>query len=371
MNPLQQLAGFGQAVWLDYIRRDLMTSGRLQHLIDADGVRGLTSNPAIFQKAMADEAVYDEDIHRLKREGKSAREIFEAVSVQDVQMAADVFRPLYDQTGGQHGYVSLEVNPHLARDTQGTVEEARRLWAEMSRPNVFIKVPGTAEGLPAITQLISEGINVNVTLLFGLPRYAEVADAYLKGIEDRLELAQPVDRVRSVASFFLSRIDVLLDPRLEEFIRAGGEQGELAKPLRGEVAIASAKAAYEIYLQMIASDRWRAAAARGAVPQWLLWASTSTKNPDYSDVKYVEPLVGPDTINTMPMETIEAYRDHGKPRTRIREGLEQARFVLGRLPQLGLDIDEATQRLENEGLEKFCKPFDALLETLERETAAA
>jgi transaldolase len=371
MNPVKQLTDFGQAVWLDYIHRDLMTSGQLKHLIGEDGLRGMTSNPTIFRKALADESAYEDDIQRLTQQGKSAKEIFEALAVKDVQMAADVFRPLYDRTRGEHGYVSLEVNPHLARQTQPTVEEARRLWKEVARPNTFIKVPGTAEGLPAIKQLVSEGINVNVTLLFGLPRYSAVADAFIAGIENRLQNNQPVDRVRSVASFFLSRIDVLLDPKIEAFMNKGGDKAAIAKQLHGEMAVASAKAAYQIYQETVSGERWKKLAVKGAVPQWLLWASTSTKNPDYSDVKYVEPLIGPETVNTMPLETLEAYRDHGHPQPRIGENLEHARTMLAQLPRLGLDIDEATQQLEEEGIEKFCKPFDALLEILEKEKAAA
>jgi transaldolase len=262
------------------------------------------------------------------------------------------------------------VNPHLARDSSGTIEEARRLWRSLDRPNVFIKVPGTLEGLAAIEQLISEGININVTLLFGLPRYREVAEAYMNGLEKcRLSDSVSSRPVRSVASFFLSRIDVLLDPKLEEMIREGGMRAGVARELRGEIAIASAKSAYRIYQGIVASDRWRALAGKGAQPQWLLWASTSTKNPDYPDVKYVEPLIGEHTINTMPMETVEAYRDHGKPEPRLERDLDHAREVLERLGELGIDLDEATQRLEDQGIEKFVKPYDELLKTLERELA--
>jgi transaldolase len=284
-----------------------------------------------------------------------------------VQLAADVFRPLYDRSSGAHGYVSLEVNPHLARSAQGTIEEARRLWSKVSRPNVFIKVPATLEGLAAITQLLSEGININVTLLFGLPRYGEVANAFISGLEKRVRSGESVERLRSVASFFLSRIDVLVDPKLEGM---SGEHVAAARELRGEVAIASAKAAYQMYREMVSGDRWKRLASKGANPQWLLWASTSAKNPDYSDVKYVEPLIGSDTINTMPMETLDAYRDHGNPRARLEDDLDHARAVLARLQQTGFDLDAATQQLETEGIEKFCKPFDALIEDLEKEVAA-
>jgi transaldolase len=371
MNPLKKLSEFGQAVWLDDIHRDLMTSGELNRLIEEDGLRGMTSNPAIFKKAISDSSDYEENIQQLKEQGKPVTEVFEALAVKDLQMAADVFRPLYDRTNGDHGYVSLEVNPRLARYTQGTVQEARRLWNRVNRPNIFNKVPATLEGLPAIAQLLSEGINVNVTLLFGLPRYSEVAHAFMTGIEKRVQAGEPVTRIRSVASFFLSRIDVLLDPKLEAIIAQGGGKGSLARQMRGEVAIASAKVAYQIYQEITSGERWKPLAAKGAHPQWLLWASTSTKNPDYSDVKYVEPLIGPETVNTMPMDTLEAYRDHGEPQARLEADIEEARRVLAQLSGLDLDIDAATQQLESEGIEKFCKPFDALLQTLERELASA
>ena len=285
--------------------------------------------------------------------------------MEDVQRAADLFRPLYDRVEGEDGFVSLEVNPHLAHDTQGTEAEARRLWQALARPNVFIKVPATKEGLPAIRQLISEGINVNVTLLFGLPRYREVAEAYIAGLEDRAAQGQPLGRVASVASFFLSRIDVLLDPRLEKLAAAGGPQAQTAKDLIGQVAIASAKVAYTIYQEVFGSERFQKLAAQGARPQRLLWASTSTKNPAYPDVKYVEPLIGADTVNTLPPETLAAYRDHGDPAPRLTEGVDRAAGILTRLPELGLDLDQATQQLEDEGVEKFNQPFDSLMATLE------
>ncbi|HTJ00512.1 MAG TPA: transaldolase [Dongiaceae bacterium] len=371
MNSLQKLSELGQALWLDDLHRDLMTSGKLEHLITADSLRGMTSNPAIFQKAIADHPDYEADIRAAGREGKPVAEIFETLAVKDVQMAAEVFHPLYEKTQGEHGYVSLEVNPHFARDTGRTLQEARRLWQAVNRPNIFIKVPGTAAGLPAISQLISEGININVTLLFGLPRYAAVADAFLTGLEQRLQKGQPVRSVRSVASFFLSRIDVLLDPKLEAVAGQGGGRGTLAAAMRGQVAIAAAQSAYQIYREIKGSERWQQLALNGARPQWLLWASTSTKNPDYSAVKYVEPLIGPDTINTMPMETLEAYRAQGQPQARLEQDVDQARRVMAQLAEVGLDIDAATQQLETEGVEKFCKPFDALMKTLAQEVAAA
>ena len=296
---------------------------------------------------------------------ENVAEIYEALSRRDVQSAADEFRPLYDKTDGKDGYVSLEVNPHLAHDTSGTIEEARRLWAALSRPNVFIKVPATVEGIPAIRQLISEGISVNVTLLFGLPRYRQVANAYIAGIEARLAQGKPVNHVASVASFFVSRIDVLVDSLLEKMIAHGDKKAELAKKVRGQVAVASAKAAYQIYKEIFGSDRFQRLAKIGVRVQRLLWASTGTKNPDYSDVKYIEALIGPDTVNTIPVETLNAYRDHGTPEARLEQDIEQAYSVLVRLPTVGISLDKVTQQLEDEGVEKFNKPFDQLMKTLE------
>ena len=364
-NPLVKLGTFGQSVWLDYIRRQMIESGELKKFIDADGLKGVTSNPSIFQKAIAGSTDYDEAIRTLVQAGKSVQEIYETLTVEDVGRAADVFRPLYNQVDGRDGFVSLEVNPHLARDTDGTMAEARHLWQALGRPNVLIKVPATKEGLPAIRQLISEGINVNVTLLFGLPRYREVAEAYIAGLEARAAQGQPLNRVASVASFFLSRIDVLLDPRLEKLAAAGGPQAQKAKDLIGQVAIASAKEAYRIYQEIFGSARFQKLAASGARPQRLLWASTSTKNPAYPDTKYVEPLIGPDTVNTLPPETLEAYRDHGNPASRLTEAVDRAAAGLKRLPELGIDLNQATQQLEDEGVEKFNQPFDSLMATLE------
>ena len=363
-NPLVKLSAFGQSIWLDYIRRQMIDSGELKKLIDDDGLKGVTSNPAIFQKAIAGSTDYDEAIRTLAQAGKSVQEIYETLTVEDVRRAADLFRPLYDRVEGKDGFVSLEVNPHLAHDTQGTVAEARHLWQALARPNVLIKVPATKAGLPAIRQLISEGINVNVTLLFGLPRYREVAEAYIAGLEARAAQGQPLSRVASVASFFLSRIDVLLDPQLEKLAAAGGP-AQTARDLIGQVAIASAKEAYRIYQEIFGSARFQKLAAPGARPQRLLWASTSTKNPAYPDLKYVEPLIGADTVNTLPPETLAAYRDHGDPAARLTEGVDRAAGNLARLAELGIDLDQATQQLEDEGVEKFNQPFDSLMATLE------
>jgi transaldolase len=370
-NPLVKLGTFGQSIWLDYIRRKMIESGELKKFIDEDGLKGVTSNPAIFEKAIAGSADYDADIRKLAQAGKSIQEIYENLTVADVGDGADVFKSVYDRVDGKDGFVSLEVNPHLAHDTAGTIAEARRLWQALSRPNVLIKVPATKAGLPAIRQLISEGVNVNVTLLFGLPRYKEVAEAYVSGLEARAGQGQPLNRVASVASFFLSRIDVLLDPKLEAMAGAGGPHAAGAKELVGQIAIASAKIAYTIYQEIFGSERFKKLAAKGARPQRLLWASTSTKNPAYPDTKYVEPLIGPETVNTLPVETLEAYRDHGKPASRLTEEVDRAASHLQRLPELGIDLNQATQQLEDEGVDKFNKPFDSLMTTLEGKSKVA
>jgi transaldolase len=368
-NPVARLTSFGQSMWLDFIRREMITSGKLSQLIDEDHLRGLTSNPKIFEKAIVESDDYDDAIRKLALQGRTAREIYDAISIEDVQNAADLFRPTFDRSQRRHGFVSLEVSPHLAHDTDRTITEARRLWRTVDRPNLLVKVPGTQEGLPAIRQLIREGINVNVTLLFGLPRYREVTQAYISGLEDRAAAGQSVQDVASVASFFLSRIDVLVDPQLEEKMDLGGEVGKLAKRMHGQVAVASAKLAYQIYKEVFGEDQFATLAEQGARPQRVLWASTSTKNPQYSDVKYVEALVGPETVNTVPPQTLDAYRDHGQPAARLEDGLKDAEEVFLFLPEVGIDIDQVTQQLEDEGVEKFNQPFDKLLDTLERNRA--
>ncbi|MGA2680140.1 MAG: transaldolase [Sedimentisphaerales bacterium] len=369
VNPLKKLGTLGQSIWLDYIRRDLITGGELRRLIDQDGLRGMTSNPSIFEKAIAESHIYDEDIRDIALKKKDVKAIYEALSQRDVQSAADEFWSVYENTGGKDGYVSLEVNPHLAHDTKGTIEEARRLWVALDRPNVFIKVPATADGLPAIQQLISEGINVNVTLLFGLPRYRQVAEAYIAGIEARMAQGKPVEYVASVASFFVSRIDILVDSLLEKLIAQGNPKTDIAKKVHGQVAVASAKMAYQIYKEILCNNRFKKLADKGARVQRLLWASTGTKNPDYSDVKYVESLIGPDTVNTVPLETIDAYRDHGDPKSRLEQDVEKANWIMARLPELGVSIDKVTQQLEDEGVRKFDEPFDKLMETLTKKSS--
>jgi transaldolase len=365
-NPLLKLQTYGQSIWMDFIERRIIRSGKLKKLIEEDGLRGVTSNPKIFEEAIGETGDYDEAIQAWAVKGKEAREIYEALAIEDIQGAADLFRPTYDRLEGGDGFVSLEVNPHLAHDTKGTVAEARRLWASVRRPNIFIKVPATSEGLPAIRQLIGEGINVNVTLLFGLPRYRKVAKAYIAGLKDRSANGKEVRSVASVASFFLSRIDVLVDPLLEKRMKEESVQSAEAKYLRGNVAIASAKIAYQMYREIFKDGSFRDLASRGAHPQRVLWASTGTKNPEYSDIKYVEPLIGPETVNTMPLKTIDAYRDHGNPAPRLGEGIEESRNVLARLAGLGIEIDQVTQQLEEEGVEKFNQPYDALLKSIEK-----
>jgi transaldolase len=363
-NPLVKLPTFGQSVWLDLLSRGMLRSGQLAELIADDGVRGVTSNPAIFEKAINHSHDYDEAISRLASQGKPVEEIYREMVVADIQDAADALRPTYDKLDGYDGFVSLEVSPRLARDTQATLAEARLLWSLVDRPNVLIKVPGTREGLPAIEQLLAEGINVNITLLFDLARYRDVAEAYLRALEHRVAQGGPLARIASVASFFISRIDTLLDRCLEQVIEQDPPRAEQAAALRGQVAIASAKVAYEIYEELIGSRRFGKLAACGARPQRLLWASTGTKNPRYSDVMYVEPLIGPDTITTLPLETLDAYRDHGNPAARLRDGRHEAHDVLQRLTEAGIDLSEMTDRLEEEGIVKFVEPFDHLLAAL-------
>ncbi|MBN2580524.1 MAG: transaldolase [Pirellulales bacterium] len=370
-NPLLQLTSLGQSVWLDFIQRGMFASDELQRLIEEDGISGVTSNPAIFQKAIAGSRDYEDDIRRLARQGKNAEEIYWTLAIADIQQAADLFRPTYDRTAGRDGFVSLEVSPHLAHDTDGTVAEARKLWTAVDRPNILIKVPGTAEGLPSIERLLTDGINVNITLLFGLPRYRQVAEIYCAALEARASRGQPLNHVASVASFFLSRFDVLLDPLLEKIVQEGGPKAETARSLKGKVALAQAKTAHPIYQDIFGGTSFRKLASQGAFTQRLLWASTSTKNPEYNDVMYVEPLIGPDTINTLPLETVTAYRDHGNPAPRLEEGLEAAREQLARLAELGISMDQVTEQLEAEGVQKFIKPFDALLGTLEAARTAA
>lgn len=365
-NPLRVLNSLGQSVWFDYIRRIELTSGHLKQLIDVDGVSGVTSNPSIFEKAIAGSNDYDEAIGKLVETGKETPVIFEALEVEDIRMAADLFRPIYDSTEGRDGYVSIEVAPTLARDTQGTITEAQRLWREVDRPNILVKVPGTVEGLPAIERLLGEGININITLLFAIERYTEVAWAYIAALEKRAREGKPVNRIASVASFFVSRIDTLADQQLEAELPAAksAEEKQRLESLRGKTAVANAKLAYVKFKEIFSSARFQALEQKGARVQRMLWASTGTKNPQYSDTLYVDTLIGPDTINTMPAATLAAYRDHGKPAARIEEGLDEARAVMRHLAEAGIDLAAVTRKLEDQGVESFTKDYEKLLAAL-------
>lgn len=350
-TKLQELAAQGQSAWCDYIRRSFITSGELKALID-EGLRGVTSNPTIFDKAIAGSSDYDRDIGEAAREGKSVKQIYEALAMQDIAMAADLLRPVYDATKGEDGYVSLEANPALAHDTEGTVREVRRLFAALARPNVMIKVPATQEGIPAIETLTAEGININVTLIFSRKHYEKVAEAYISGLEKRAEKKEDLSRIASVASVFVSRLDTAADPLLE---KAG------AGELMGKIALANAKVIYARFLRIFATKRWKRLAARGARVQRVLWGSTGTKNPLYSDTLYVDNLIGPGTVNTIPPATLDAWRDHGQAAKTVGKGLRQARENLSRLPGLGIDLDGMTQKLQDDGVAAFKKSFDDLL----------
>ena len=358
-NPLLKLKALGQSIWLDDIRRAWLEDGTLARLIADDGLAGVTSNPAIFEKAIAKARDYDEAIAALARAGASPPAIYDALTVDDVGRAADLFRPLHERTGGADGFVSLEVSPHLAYDTRNTVAEAHRLWERLDRPNVMIKVPATRPGLQAIRKLIADGVNVNATLLFSVARYREVVEAFMAGLEQRAREGKSVDRMASVASFFLSRIDTLVDRQLDEIGTAD------AAALRGQAAVACARLACQHYREEWRERaRWRALAGRGAHPQRLLWASTSTKDEAYSVLKYVEALVGPDTVNTLPPETLAAYRDGGRPALTLENDLAAARTLPQRLDALGIDLEAVAEALEREGVRKFIEPYDVLLHVL-------
>ena len=357
-NKLKSIQDLGQSIWLDFFDRKIMDTGKLKKLIEHDGIRGVTANPSIFEKAIDSSSDYEEDITTLSKQKGSNEDIFFKLAVKDIKRAADLFKTVYDETNGNDGFVSIEVSPYLAHDTEGTIKQARELWNAINRKNVMIKIPGTAEGLPAIRKCISEGININITLLFGLPRYKQVTDAYISGLEDRIKITEPIDQIASVASFFLSRIDVLIDPLLKE-------KG-LSK-MKGEVAIASAKKAYEINKEVFNSERFKNLEAKGAKRQRVLWASTSSKDPSFSDVKYIDALIGPDTINTIPIETLEAFNDHGKAESHLEDDLDKATQLLLQLKEKGIDINTITQQLEDEGIEKFNKAYDKLLVAIENQ----
>ena len=372
-NPLLQLQQLGQSPWYDNIRRGLIMSGELQRLIAEDGVCGLTSNPAIFEKAISGSAEYAGALRALARAGRTPQEIYEAVAIADIQWVADLLLPVYEKTQGRDGFVSLEVSPHLAQDTAGTIEEGLRLADEVGRANLMIKVPGTQAGLPAIEHLIGAGINVNVTLLFSLDNYLQVAQAYLAGLEKRAAQGGNLAAVASVASFFISRIDALVDKELQHRLpqAAKASQRLALRNLAGKAAIANAKLTYARYQELCASPRWQQLAAQGARPQRLLWASTSTKNPAYRDVIYVEELIGADTVNTLPDATLRAFRDHGVASPTLGEGLEEAREVMESLEELGISMPEVTRKLQEEAVRLFVEPFDKLLAAIASQSAAA
>jgi transaldolase len=371
-NPLQQLVAEGQSIWLDYIRRDLIESGELAKLIHEDGLRGITSNPSIFEKAIAGSRDYDGLLDAALRETRDPVEVYERLAVRDIQDAADALRTVYETTGGRDGFVSLEVSPHLAHDTAGTVAEARKLWRAVMRPNLMIKVPGTPAGVPAFGELIGEGINVNVTLLFSRAAYRRVAETYIAAIEGRAAHHRDFGRIASVASFFVSRIDTAVDKLLGGRIAAAGEtERTRLKGLLGKAAIANAKLAYQTYLELFGSPRWQSLAAKGAQPQRVLWASTSTKNPEYRDVVYVEELVGRDTVNTLPPATLDAFRAHGRARSSLIEDVAGARAAMAELAAIGISMDDVTAKLLDEGVQLFADSFDKLLAAMSERVRAA
>ena len=365
-NPLLELQRLGQSPWHDNIRRELLTSGKLRRMIDDGWITGLTSNPTIFEQAISKSDDYDAELGRLARKGKSAEEIFDALAIGDIRNAADLFRGVYDRTKGADGYVSIEVAPKYARDTQATILEARRLWETVDRPNLMVKIPATKEGIPAIEQSIAAGININVTLIFSLERYEEVMTAYLNGLIRRRDADEPLDHVASVASFFVSRVDTLVDKLLDERIAAASpDEAERLRRLQGKAAIANAKIAYQQFRRKFSVEAYALLANEGARKQRPLWASTSTKNPEYPDTYYIEALVAPDTVDTMPPATLEAYADHGDPKVRIDEGIDEARRALEELAAVGIDMADVTARLERDGVKSFADSFDSLIRVVE------
>ena len=368
-NPLKALLGYGQSMWLDYIRRDLLTTGKLKTMIAEDGLRGMTSNPSIFEKAIGDSHLYDDMLKSLASQPDlDATSRYEKIAIRDIQDAADALKPVYQSSEFRDGYVSLEVSPLLAMETQKTLEEARRLWKTVGRENVMIKVPGTAEGIPAIRQLIGEGININVTLLFAQEVYEKVAEAYIAGLEDLAKRGGNPKKMAGVASFFISRIDTLIDSMIEDKLKTttDAQQQTLLKSLLGKVAIANGKLTYQRYQHIFSGPRWEALSAKGAQTQRVLWASTSTKNPAYRDVMYVEELIGPDTVDTMPPATVDAFRDHGQLRNSLTEDVAGAQKVMDDLAKAGISIGEVTTKLTNDGVKLFADAFHKLLAVVEK-----
>jgi transaldolase len=364
-SPVKALLDYGQSPWLDFIQRRLLAGGELERMIAQWGLRGLTSNPVIFEKAIAHTDDYAGDIAALSREGSNAEEIYETLAIQDVQQAADLLLPVYEETDRADGFASLEVSPHKANDAGATIAEAKRLWAALGRRNVMLKVPGTEAGLIALRALLADGLNVNVTLLFSVERYREVLQAHLLGMQEAIAAGHDPGRIASVASFFLSRVDTIVDAELDKLAAAGGARSRAAGKLRGEAAVASARYAYSVFEEFVDGPRFRTIGDQGGRPQRLLWASTGTKDPAYSDIKYVEAVIGPRTVNTMPLETIRAYDDHGQPQLRLAGHADDAYAKLQQLREIGLDLDDITDRLLRQGIQKFVKPYESLIASLE------
>ncbi|MGA6982673.1 MAG: transaldolase [Candidatus Sulfotelmatobacter sp.] len=368
-NPLKELLNYGQSMWLDYIRRDLLTTGKLKAMIADDGLRGMTSNPSIFEKAIGDSSLYDDMLKSLaSRPDLTVTSRYEQIAIRDIQDAADILKPVYESSKFHDGYVSLEVSPLLALETEKTLDEARRLWKTVNRPNVMIKVPGTAEGIPAIQKLIGEGININVTLLFAQEVYEKVAEAYIAGLEDLAKRGGDLKKMAGVASFFISRIDTLVDSLLDEKLKktTDSQQQALLKSLKGKVAIANGKLTYQRYQAIFSGPRWEALAAKGAQTQRVLWASTSTKNPEYRDVMYVEELIGPNTVDTMPPATVDAFRDHGRLRQSLTENVAASKKVMEDLDKAGISMKEVTTKLTADGVKLFADAFNKLLAVVEK-----
>lgn len=371
-NPLQQLHAAGQAVWLDFVDRTFLAQGGLRKLISEDAITGVTSNPSIFEKAMGHGDAYDAGFKKwLAQAGpkSSVMETYEAQAIIDIQHAADDLRPVYDQLHGQDGYVSIEVSPYLANDTQATIEEARRLWKMVDRPNLMVKVPGTKAGAPAVQQLIEDGLNINITLLFSQEAYQAVAEAYFAGLEARVKADKPINQIASVASFFVSRIDSKIDQAIDQRIANKDPESAALAALRGKVAIANAKMAYQWYTDIIASARWQALAQKGAMPQRLLWASTGTKDEKYSPTLYIDSLIGPDTVNTIPPKTMDAFREQGVVAQTLTQDVDQAQQVLAETARLGLDLPVVTAQLVEEGVKQFADAADKLLAAVEKKRA--
>lgn len=367
-NHLLEIKQYGQSIWMDNLSRDLIQSGELKQMVETRGIAGITSNPAIFQKAIAGNAIYDQAIEAEIRANKSVQEIYESLVFDDIRNACDILMPVYEQTNGLDGYVSIEVPPSIAHDTEKTIQEAKRYYAQIERPNVMIKIPGTLAGLPAVEAVIAAGINVNVTLLFSVDSYVNCAESYIKGLEARVAKGEDISKIASVASFFLSRIDSNIDARIDEKLK-GMDQitaREKLLAIKGKVAIANAKLAYQEYKKIIQSDRWKALAAKGAKVQRLLWASTGTKNPEYSDVMYVDELIGPDTVNTLPPNTIDACADHCDVTSRIETNVDEAYHLIESLqdPDVDINLNEVMDELLTDGIEKFVQPFEALMQSL-------